>query len=29
MKDLIIDKMLDTNELNRLQRCARIKIKKN
>lgn len=28
MKDLIIDKMLDTNELNRLQRCAKNKDKK-
>lgn len=28
MKDLIIDEMLDTNELNRLQRCAKNKDKK-
>lgn len=28
MKDLIINQMLDTNELNRLQRCAKNKDKK-
>ena len=28
MNDLIINKMLDTNELNRLQRCAKNKEKK-
>ena len=28
MKDLIIGKMFDTNELNRLQRCAKNKDKK-
>ncbi len=28
MKDLVINKMLDTNELNRLQRCAKNKDKK-